>query len=115
VEGIPAGADALVLEFSDKDYAPLSRGGHGKIGFVIAPGAARAEVPAMPGETFTLPEGFFHIDGHHGWSDAGAHLPPCSGGQSHKYFVTVKAVQRDPANAKAYKELASTQLVLGFY
>lgn len=58
VSGVPAEADAIVLEFSDKDDSKMNNGGHGKIGYRITPGAAQVIVPSFPGETFTLPEGF---------------------------------------------------------
>lgn len=115
VENIPAEADAIVLEFSDKSYGPMNDGGHGKIGFRITPGAGSVVVPSFAGETFTLPEGFFLISKHKGWSDPGAYLPPCSGGQSNKYYVTVKAVKLESEDGKSFKKLASELLVMGFY
>lgn len=115
VEGIPAEADALVLEFSDRTYSPMNNGGHGKIGFRIAPGAGTVVVPSVPGETFTLPEGFFMVSAHKGWSDPGAYLPPCSGGKGNKYSVTVKAVKLESQDGKNFKTLADENLTLGFY
>ena len=36
VENIPAGANAIIVEFNDRSYQPLSYdGGHGKIGYWI--------------------------------------------------------------------------------
>jgi len=115
VEGIPAEANALVLEFSDKDYAPMNHGGHGKIGFKIVAGTAKVVVPSFAGETFTLPEGFTMISKHKGWSEPGAYLPPCSGGSKNKYYVTVKAVKLESEDGKSYKTLADGDLTLGYY
>ena len=52
VSNIPAEADAIVVEFNDLDFQPLSKkGGHGKIGFEIEMGAGEAELVAVPGGT----------------------------------------------------------------
>ncbi len=115
VAGIPAEADALVLEFSDRSHSPMNHGGHGKVGYRITPGAGTVVVPSFAGETFTLPEGFFLISKHKGWSEPGAYLPPCSGGQSNKYVVTVKAVKLESEDGKSFKTLAEEMLSLGYY
>lgn len=96
VKGIPAGANALVVEFSDRTYQPMDGGGHGKIGFAIEPGTESVTVPPVPGHTDQLPEGFFVVELHKApnWDKAGAYLPPCSGGRGNSYYLTVKAVHR---------------------
>lgn len=115
VTGIPAQADALVLEFSDKDYSPLANGGHGMVRYAVTPGAGAVTVPALPGETSELPAGFTLIREHKGWSKPGAYLPPCSGGEGHLYFVTVRAVKLDPDGSGKYEELDKTKTNLGRY
>ena len=60
IENIPDGTNAIVVEFNERDYQPLSNdGGHGKIGFRIEKGAKRAELAAVPGETDEMPKGAF--------------------------------------------------------
>jgi len=49
VGNIPEGSDAIILEFSDRDYSPMDNGGHGKIGFVIPEGESEVEVPLFLG------------------------------------------------------------------
>lgn len=115
VTGIPAQADALVMEFSDKDYSPLSSGGHGVVRYALTPGAGAVTVPPLPGETADLPSGFTLIREHKGWSKPGAYLPPCSGGQGHLYFVTVRAVKLNPDGSGKYEELDKAKTNLGRY
>ena len=82
VENIPAGANAVIVEFNDRNYQPLSwNGGHGKIGFWISEGASSAMLPSVPGETGNLPEGSFVEKRNRatgGYARPG-YLPPCSG------------------------------------
>lgn len=115
VTGIPAGTGALVLEFSDRSYPPMNDGGHGRIGWRIAPGSAEVTVPSAPGHSFELPDGFFIVEAHRapGYDTAGAYMPPCSGGKGNLYAVTVKAV-RDPGAPQA-AVLGETVLDLGRY
>jgi len=114
VNGIPERADALVLEFSDRSYAPMDNGGHGKLGFEIAAGSTAVEVPSAPPHTAALPDGFWTVAEHGapGWDKPGAYLPPCSGGRGNAYYVTVKAIARD---GEAVTELAQTTLEMGTY
>ncbi len=95
VANIPLGTDAIVLEFSDRDYGPMDNGGHGKVGFEILEGTSETIIPSIPGHTFDLPGGFFLIQEHQApnFDTAGAYMPPCSGGADHSYYVTVKAVE----------------------
>lgn len=114
VSGIPERANALVLEFSDRSYAPMDHGGHGKLGFEITAGSTAVEVPSAPPHTSELPAGFWTVAEHGapGWDLPGAYLPPCSGGRGNAYYVTVKAVLRD---GEAVTELAQTTLEMGIY
>ena len=114
VSGIPERANALVLEFSDRSYAPMDHGGHGKLGFEIEAGSSAVEVPSAPPHTVVLPAGFWTVAEHGapGWDQPGAYLPPCSGGRGNAYYVTVKAILRD---GEAVTELAQTTLEMGSY
>jgi hypothetical protein len=68
-------------------------------------------IPAVQGHTFELPPSFFSVAMHRGpdWDKAGAYLPPCSGGNKHPYYITVKAVGRD------FKVLAEELVEMGKY
>ena len=117
VENIPAGANAIIVEFNDRNYEPLSwSGGHGKIGFWIAEGSGSAMLPSVPGETADLPEGSF-VEKRNRATGSYArpgYLPPCSGGRGHKYFAAVKAVKKAEGGKKP-ETLAEASLPLGRY
>ena len=110
VKNIPNGANALIMEYSDRSYAPMDNGGHGRIGFIIAAGVSEVTVPSVPGHSYELPKGFFLVKEHLApkWDKAGAYMPPCSGGRGNSYYVTVKAVQR-----KSEDDLKGTVLAVG--
>ncbi len=115
VSGIPAQANAIVVEFNDRSYQPLSSGGgHGKIGFVIEPGVGEAVLPAVPGGTKTMPEGAWLEKKNRAtgaWSSPG-YLPPCSGGRGNVYEAKVFAVVRDGDD---YDKIAEGKIRLGKY
>lgn len=117
VKNIPAEANTLIFEYSDRSYAPMDNGGHGKIGYSITPGVVEVTVPAVPGHTFSLPEGFFLISAqtNPSWDKAGAYLPPCSGGRGNYYYVTIKAVIQSPDKSQKPQILATTKLEMGRY
>ncbi|MBU1231188.1 MAG: hypothetical protein KKA55_08790 [Proteobacteria bacterium] len=115
VENIPPEADAIVLSFCDRSYSPMNHGGHGVIAYRIAPGSAKVVVPAFPGETFDVPEGFLMLRKHQGWSTPGAYLPPCSGGNGNRYDVEVSAAKLESEDGKSRKELVTKKLTLGYY
>jgi len=114
VAGIPEQANALIFEYSDRDFPPMDNGGHGKYGFEIEAGATSVDVGPVPGHTTDLPAGFFVVEEHKapGWDLPGAYLPPCSGGRGNSYYLTVKAVHREGDESH---ELASGTLELGKY
>ena len=116
VSAIPAAATALVIEYSDRSYGPMDKGGHGKLGYVIAPGTGETLVPSAPPHTMALPDGFWTVAEHGapGWDKAGAYLPPCSGGKGNAYYLTVRAVVRNDDGSPG-EELASTMLEMGRY
>ncbi len=117
VSSIPEGSNAIVLEFSDRDYRPMDDGGHGKIGFLISEGTKEAVIPSIPGHSFNLPNDFFIIQEHQASSfdTAGAYMPPCSGGIGNSYYVTVKAVMLISEEDKTYTLLGQGILELGKY
>ncbi len=117
VSSIPEGSNAIVLEFSDRDYRPMDDGGHGKIGFLILEGTKEAVIPSIPGHSFNLPNDFFIIQEHQASSfdTAGAYMPPCSGGIGNSYYVTVKAVMLISEEDKTYTLLGQGTLELGKY
>lgn len=116
VSAIPAGTQALVLAFSDRDYPPMDHGGHGVIGYHLAPGTTAVRVPRVPGNSFNLPTGFFlvHAQANPGYDTRGAYLPPCSGGRNHLYTVTVEAVTLNGAGLPD-RVLGKTVIDLGRY
>ncbi len=117
VADIPAGTDAIVLEFSDRTYSPMDDGGHGKIGYRIEGNANEVIIPSIPGHTFDLPDEFFIVHEHlaPSFDTAGAYMPPCSGGAGNAYYVTVKAVEVISADGKQFNVLDQGTLELGKY
>ncbi len=117
ISNIPSEADAIILSFSDGSYEPMDNGGHGEIGYEIAKGIETIVVPSVPGHTFDLPEGFFLVAEQRNpdWDDAGAYLPPCSGGSGNSYYVTVRAVSREDQEGEKPLLLGEGTLQLGSY
>lgn len=115
VDGIPADADALVLSFNDESYTPMDKGGHGIVRIAHNKGATE-QLPAVPGETDTLPTGMSVVTKHRGtgWSGTGgAYLPPCSGGRGNTYSVDVSAVKTSADGSSV--TLAKGKIVMGKY
>jgi hypothetical protein len=115
IEGIPAGVNAIILEFNDLDFAPLATdGGHGKIGFWHE-GGASATLPAVPGGTATLPAGSF-VEAHaRGQNATGGYQPPCSGGRGNVYAADVKAVYKARKEGEENKLFATGHIRIGRY
>ena len=117
VDGVPEGANAIIVEFNDRSYAPLSaNGGHGKIGFWVKGGGA-ATLASVPGEKSELPEGSF-LEARNRATGSFArpgYLPPCSGGKGNAYFAEVKAVYKGKTEAEKGKLLAVGAIELGRY
>ena len=111
VSGIPEGATAILVEFNDASYQPLSnRGGHGIVGFEHA-GGGEAVLPPVPGGTKETPAGTWIEKKNRAtgaWASPG-YLPPCSGGNGNRYFAVVKAVDTDR------KVLAKAKITIGRY
>lgn len=117
VNNIPEEADAIILEFSDRNYGPMDDGGHGKIGYKISEGTKEVVIPSVLGHSFDLPEGFFLVQEHKAssYDTAGAYMPPCSGGIGNSYYVTVKAIREMSEEDKTFTLLAQGILELGKY
>ncbi len=116
VYNIPAEANAIVVEFNDRDYQPLSKkGGHGKVGFEIEMGAGTVQLPAVPGGTKKMPDGAWLVKKNRAtgaWRSPG-YLPPCSGGNGNTYFADVLAVVK--TSKKKYKVIDKVRITLGRY
>ncbi|MAC76834.1 MAG: hypothetical protein CML66_02055 [Rhodobacteraceae bacterium] len=93
VWNIPEGTVWIVAEFNDRSFKPLSKdGGHGRIAWPAKwPVTYLYPVPGMTG----LPKwGAFVVEPSKtiGAYASPGYLPPCSGGQKHKYAVDILAV-----------------------
>jgi hypothetical protein len=114
VKNIPAGTNAIIMEYSDRDWPPMDDGGHGKIGYRIIEDTTEITIPSVQANTLDLPEGFFLVSAHKGGRfKPGAYMPPCSGGMGNCYYVTVKAVFKASPESKVYKLLGQAVLELG--
>ncbi len=117
IENLPAGADAVLVAFNDESYTPMDKGGHGVLSFAHD-GSDKASLPAVPGETDTLPAGVTAFIKHRGtgWSGTGgAYLPPCSGGRGNTYTIKVSAVKLNADKTGIAETLAEKKVTLGSY
>jgi len=118
VSNVPDGANALIVEFNDRSYAPLSYdGGHGKIGFWLEGARNPAILKSVPAESQTLPNPAFieaNSRGRGRYAKPG-YLPPCSGGKGNAYFAKIKAVYKAKDKSEQNKLLATGQIELGRY
>ena len=117
VSNIPSEANALVVEYSDKSHPRMNNGGHGKIGYNIDPGSREVIVPSVPGHSFDLPKGFYLVSAQINpqWDDAGAYLPPCSGGKGNTYYATVRAIVKGKSTEEKSLRLAEGVIDMGRY
>jgi len=115
VNSIPAGTNAIVMEYSDRTYQPMDNGGHGKFGYRLQSNVSSVKIPSLAGHSFEMDEGFFLLEAQRApsWDKAGAYLPPCSGGKGNEYYVTLKAVKELNGGIQAI--LGETVLDLGKY
>ena len=117
VAGVPVGANAIIVEFNDRSYSPLSSdGGHGKIGFSVS-GGGKVTLASVPGETDDFPQGVF-LEARNRATGSYArpgYLPPCSGGKGNSYFADVKAVYKAKTKDETSKLLATGKIELGKY
>jgi len=115
VEGIPTGADELVLSFNDESYSPMDKGGHGVIRVQLNK-VNTIQIQPIPGETDTLPAGMSVVARHRGtgWSGTGgAYLPPCSGGRGNTYSIDVSAIKN--GSDGSITTLTRGKIVMGRY
>ncbi|SDZ93662.1 hypothetical protein SAMN05660420_00798 [Desulfuromusa kysingii] len=107
VSDIPAGSNALLLEYSDRDSERMNNGGHGRMQFAINTSASTVTIPSVPGHTYMLPQGFTMVEAHRGpgWDKEGAYMPPCSGGKDHAYYLTIKALKDEMVTAETVIEM----------
>lgn len=117
VENIPAGANAIIVEYNDLSYSPLSSdGGHGKIGYWIKGNSV--VLPSVPGETAQLgvKDSFVEAAARStGQYASPGYLPPCSGGRGNNYVADVKAVYKASKEGEESRLLARQRIQLGAY
>ncbi|WP_186300262.1 hypothetical protein [Denitromonas ohlonensis] len=115
VSNIPTGANAIIIQFNDRDYGPLSNnGGHGTIGYWVS-GGGSATLPSVKGFSAEMPAGAFieaRSYGQGAYRSPG-YLAPCSGGRGHAYEAVVKAVYKAKSPNEESRLLAETTLLLG--
>lgn len=111
VSGVPEGTTAINVAFSDETYEPMNNGGHGTIGFVVAPDSGNVSLPSVPGGTETLPDGITIAAANLTSGDylTAGYMPPCSGGNGNLYSAKVTALDASGA------ELATGRIELGRY
>lgn len=115
IEDIPEGVNAIIVEFNDASYGPLSSdGGHGKVGFWVS--SSFVLLPSAPGETLNMPEGIFiEAENRSGGFGGPGYLPPCSGGRGNLYFAEIKAVYKSISDPSENKIFAIGRIELGRY
>jgi hypothetical protein len=111
IAGVPDGTTKVTLAFNDETYTAMGNGGHGIIGFDVAPTAGSVTLPSVPGESDQLPTGVSVVTKNRGTGDYDkpGYLPPCSGGQGNLYSATVTALDASGAT------LAESKIELGHY
>ena len=117
VENIPVGANAIIVEYNDLSYSPLSSdGGHGKIGYWVK--GSSAVLPSVPGETAQLgvKDSFIEAAARStGQYASPGYLPPCSGGRGNTYVADIKAVYKASKAGEENRLLARQRIQLGTY
>lgn len=115
VSDIPAGAEALIVEFDDLSFEPLARfGGHGTLR-VDCRGAAEARVPSVVEGTLAMPDGVSVERSHRApVATPDGYLGPCAcDGSRNLYQATVRAVVLDPSPKREHRVLSVARLRLG--
>ena len=97
ISNIPSGTEKLIVLFNDKTYTKMDNGGHGQIGINISSNQTNITIPSILGETKIMPTNMFIHKEHIGLKrgQAGAYLPPCSGGKGNTYSATIKALDKN--------------------
>ena len=118
VDNIPSGTNAIIVEFNDRSYQPLSTGGgHGAI-WVTVENSTSVIVPSVMTETNELPTGV-NIEhkhrgrGHGSGIGGGVYLAPCSSQLRNLYSADIKAVNKSESNS--IKLLGTGMISLGRY
>ncbi len=111
VAGVPDATTAINVAFSDETYEPMNNGGHGTIGFVVAPVEGKVALPSVPGGTLDMPDGVMIAAENLTSGDflTPGYMPPCSGGNGNLYSAKVTALDATGA------ELATGRIELGRY
>ena len=116
ISGIPAGANAIVVEYSDRSFAPMDNGGHGILRYSITKGSAEVMLPATPGLTDKMPAGVvIEADNRGQRNIAPGYRGPCSGGRGNSYEAVVKAVYKGADDKEQSLLLGEGRFVLGKY
>ncbi|MEZ4386170.1 MAG: hypothetical protein R3D98_01065 [Candidatus Krumholzibacteriia bacterium] len=115
IDGVPAAAEEIVVEFNDLRIPDLARnGGHGTLA-VATGGQDRVFLPSVREETMSLPRTVRCVRPHRcvffGHS-AGAYMAPCGCGHGNRYAATVMAVRHDGERTVV---LARTEISLGVF
>lgn len=118
VGNIPRGTNAIIVEFNDRSYEPLSYGGgHGAI-WVAVSTENEITIPSVPSETSKLPPGVHSEHSHQADSSSissGAYLAPCSRGRGNSYFADINAVYKAKDKSEKSKLLGQGKIELGKY
>ncbi|TNJ44789.1 hypothetical protein [Phaeobacter sp. B1627] len=110
VSQLPDGTAWVYVEYNDQDYRPLSKnGGHGVIGYPVK--GSTADLYPVPGIVKKLPGQARVISASRGTGEykSNGYMPPCSGGNGHRYFAIVKAI------SASGKVLEQTRVNIGRY
>ena len=93
IDNLPSGTSWVYVEYNDRDYRPLSKnGGHGVIGYPVK--GSSADIYSVPGLVGTVPGKAKVISASRGTGKyaSDGYMPPCSGGNNHRYFAVLKAI-----------------------
>lgn len=110
VTNLPQGTAAILVEYDDKSYQPLSKkGGHGSLIYPVS--GSSATLPSVPGMTDKLPNGVrVHKKARAtGQYASKGYLPPCSGGKNNQYTATLYPIGADG------KSMGKTTITIGRY
>jgi len=110
VSGLPSGTVAILVEYDDASYEPLSKdGGHGSL--IYPAKGDSADLPSVPALSDQLPHGVTVHKPARGTGKYASkgYLPPCSGGNGNTYTATLKAIGDDG------KMIEETTVTMGKY
>lgn len=117
VRDIPAGANAIIVQFNDLDHPALdSNGGLGSIGLWLE-NHHEAFFPPVKGYSVSMPDRVF-IERNaltRGRMASQGYVAPCSGGTGHRYTAEVLAVRKATGPGETNQVLARQPLMLGRY